>query len=177
MRKYLMMLLLAALGCSKPTSVSDYGQPLITFASTCGGFSRTDTTASLQKAMSSNDSLCSQYRISTSEYVAAEQIQWHYKAVDSILDIVHFRKVSNCASQWTSTYQLLGNTLLLEEINNGNSSDRCNCVFDQYCSVKVSSSVDTLKLAGKSWNIDLGKASGSFIIDTTSLLSLGVVLK
>lgn len=176
MSRYLFVLFIAIIGCNRTTSINEYSQPLVAFSSSCGGFLRTDTVG-LQKVMFTTDSISPQYRISTSEYVAAEQIRWHYNAADSLLDIIHFREVANCAAQLVTTYQVSGTTLFLEETNIGGVSDRCDCVFDQFCRIKIHANVDTLTLANKSWPINLTDTAGSLIVDTMSLLSLGVLLK
>jgi hypothetical protein len=146
-----------------------------TFSSSCGGFIRTDS-VNLQKKMA-NDSICPQYRISTSEYKAAEQIQWHYNAKDSILDIIHFRKVANCAAQLVTKLEISNTALSLVESNTGNSTARCICLFDLFSSIKLSSEIDTLIIAGKNFPMNLSTTAGTIIIDTTSLQSLGIELK
>lgn len=136
-----------------------------------------------QQKVLSSDSLRPQYRIPTAEYVVAEQIQWHFHPADSILDIVHFRKVSNCASQLAATCQVSGNTLYVEETNSATAAARCNCAFDLFCSMRMPTDVDSLILVDalsmtrKSWAINLADTSCTLIVDTASLISLGVALK
>lgn len=174
MSRYLFVIFVVVIGCSR-TSINEYSQPPVAYSSSCGGFLRTDTVG-LQKVMLTTDSITSQYRISTSEYVVAEQIRWHYDAADSILDIIHFRKVANCASQFVTTYKISRTTLFLEETNIGNQAARCNCAFDLFCSIRISANVDTLALANRSWPINLTDTAGCLIVDTMSLFSLGVAL-
>ncbi len=174
LKTILFIFLLFFVGCNK-TSINESDQSIVAFTSSCGGFLRTDAVV-LQKSALGSDSIAPEYRITTGEYIQVEQIKWYYNKSDSILDIIHFRKVANCGAQLMPNCHVSGTTLYLEESNNGNELDRCNCVFDQFCSIKISAVVNVLMFADNRWTINLNNDTGTIIVDTTILSTTGIVI-